>query len=214
MATISKQHTFSTGTTIVASEVNTNFDDLFTQINDEVVHIDGTNALTALLSGPSTDPTADNHLSRKAYVDAKAGGLVSRKTMHSSGSPVSMASGAVSGTWYDVFSSLDTSVSEVDGHTYMIVLQCPNVATNSANGRVGFEIRRAGTTIARQWSINENVDYALGINLTAFYTASATGSATYDIWGAHSNGSNDQIKYSADSSHPASLTVVDLGTGV
>lgn len=69
MATISKQHDFTSGTTILSAQVNTNFDDLFAQINDEVVHVDGTNAMTALLTGPATDPTADNHLARKKYVD-------------------------------------------------------------------------------------------------------------------------------------------------
>lgn len=80
MATISKQYTFSTGTTIVASEVNTNFDDLFTQVNDELIHADGTNAFTALISGPATDPTADNHLARKKYVDDQIAAVTDHKT--------------------------------------------------------------------------------------------------------------------------------------
>src|SRR5437868_4994070 len=76
MSTATVTNTFSAGTTAVASQVNTNFSDLVSYINTNCIVKDGTLASTAVLSGPATDPTSDNHYARKAYVD----GLVGRDT--------------------------------------------------------------------------------------------------------------------------------------
>lgn len=79
MATASTTYTFTDGTAAVADEVNQNFTDVVSFLNDSVVHRDGSNAFTAVPTGPSTDPSTDNHLTRKAYVDKKAGYVVARK---------------------------------------------------------------------------------------------------------------------------------------
>lgn len=70
MAVLSKLYTFLAGAVAQPNEVNVNFDDIIDFVNDEVVHKDGTVAMTAHLSGPATDPTAANQYTRKAYVDA------------------------------------------------------------------------------------------------------------------------------------------------
>jgi len=69
MATAAKTYTFTTGATILASEANTNYDDLVDFANQETIHKDASVAFTAVPSGPATDPSSDNQLARKAYVD-------------------------------------------------------------------------------------------------------------------------------------------------
>jgi hypothetical protein len=70
MATLTKQHTFTMATDSSADEVNQNFDDLVDFVNGSVIHKDGSVAFTSVPSGPATDPTTTNQLTRKAYVDA------------------------------------------------------------------------------------------------------------------------------------------------
>lgn len=69
MPLIVKPHTFIDGTDAVAAEVNSDFDTLYTWVNTQGIHRDGTLAFTAHPSGPSSDPSADNQYARKAYVD-------------------------------------------------------------------------------------------------------------------------------------------------
>lgn len=70
MPQIVKPHTFVDGTDAQAAEVNANFDTLVNWVNTDGVHRDASLAFTAIPSGPTSDPTADNQLARKAYVDA------------------------------------------------------------------------------------------------------------------------------------------------
>lgn len=67
MATASVTTTFVNGTTADASQVNTNFNDLVSFLNGSVVHVDGSKAFTAPVTGVA--PTADLHLATKKYVD-------------------------------------------------------------------------------------------------------------------------------------------------
>lgn len=62
-------HNFTTGTPAVADEVDVNFQDLVTFINDDVVLVDGSQAMTGILTLPGTDPVSANQATRKAYVD-------------------------------------------------------------------------------------------------------------------------------------------------
>lgn len=69
MADVAVTHDFVDGTPAEAAEVDTNFTDLVQYINANLIRVDGTKALTGLLAGPAQDPTANNHLTRKKYVD-------------------------------------------------------------------------------------------------------------------------------------------------
>ena len=71
MATVSVTYTFTNGTDADADDVNQNFDDLVTFINTDVIHRDASIAFTTTPSGPASDPTTDNQLARKAYVDTQ-----------------------------------------------------------------------------------------------------------------------------------------------
>lgn len=69
MTSVSKTYTFVAGTDAKGTEVNQNFDDIITYVNNEVVVRDGSTAFTAVPSGPATNPSSDNQLTRKKYVD-------------------------------------------------------------------------------------------------------------------------------------------------
>lgn len=71
MATFARTYTFAAGNKVKASEVNQNFTDVTTFLNNSVVHVDGSKPFTGIPSiSTGTNPTLDNHLARKAYVDA------------------------------------------------------------------------------------------------------------------------------------------------
>lgn len=79
MATLTISNTFTAGTEAVAADVNQNFTDVRTFVNSEVVHRDGTNlpftVTPTISSTSSTAVTLANHLTNKAYVDARAATL-------------------------------------------------------------------------------------------------------------------------------------------
>lgn len=70
MATdVSVPNNFTVGTPAVADDVDANFAAVVTWINTNAVHLDASKAFTSVPSGPATDPTSDNQLTRKAFVD-------------------------------------------------------------------------------------------------------------------------------------------------
>jgi microcystin-dependent protein len=69
MATAAVTHTFANGTNADGTQVNSNFTSVVNFLNTEVVQRDASIAFTAIPSLPATDPTTDNHVVRKAYVD-------------------------------------------------------------------------------------------------------------------------------------------------
>lgn len=71
MPTLIKQFHFVASTNIEPNQVNANFDDIVSFVNNNVVHTDGTRAMTAHLSLVASDPSTDNQAARKAYVDSK-----------------------------------------------------------------------------------------------------------------------------------------------
>ncbi len=72
MGSVSKQHNFVWDTDANPDHVNENFDDIYAFVNTQVVHRDGSISFSAVPTGPALDPTTDNQLSRKKYVDDKA----------------------------------------------------------------------------------------------------------------------------------------------
>jgi len=69
MATAAVTYTFANGTNADGTQVNSNFTSVVNFLNTEVVQRDASIAFTAIPSLPATDPTTDNHVVRKAYVD-------------------------------------------------------------------------------------------------------------------------------------------------
>ncbi len=71
-ADASVPNNFTSGLPSVADDVDANFAAVVNWINTNAVHLDASKAFTSVPSGPATDPTSDNQLTRKAYVDSKA----------------------------------------------------------------------------------------------------------------------------------------------
>lgn len=69
MATPVVTYSFTPATLIESAKVNQNFDDLVSFLQTDTVHVDASNAFTAVPSGPATNPSSDNQLTRKKYVD-------------------------------------------------------------------------------------------------------------------------------------------------
>ena len=65
---VSVTYSFTAGNPARASEVNQNFADLVSYINSSVMLTSGV-AFTQTPSGPASDPTTDDQLARKLYVD-------------------------------------------------------------------------------------------------------------------------------------------------
>lgn len=78
MATASVSNEFTASTTILSAAVNTNFSDLVSFLNNSVVHVDGSKAMTGDWSMGAnritnvTDPTSAQDAATKAYVDSVA----------------------------------------------------------------------------------------------------------------------------------------------
>lgn len=73
MSTLTVTNSFVNGAANDGPQVTQNFSDVVSYVNSNCIVKDGTLALTALLSGPALDPTSDNHLARKKYVDDHVG---------------------------------------------------------------------------------------------------------------------------------------------
>ena len=69
MATASVPNAFVLGTATDPTTVNADFQAVVDFLNTKVVHVDASKAFTAVPTGPSIDPTVDNQLARKKYVD-------------------------------------------------------------------------------------------------------------------------------------------------
>lgn len=71
MATAAVTNSFVANTLAESAEVNQNFTDLVNFINTNAIQKDASLAFTSIPSGPASDPTSDNQLSRKAYIDGR-----------------------------------------------------------------------------------------------------------------------------------------------
>lgn len=65
MATPSVTYTFTAGTTIVSDQVDQNFADLVTFLQDDTVHTDGSQAMTGGLVLPNSEPSSSNTAVRR-----------------------------------------------------------------------------------------------------------------------------------------------------
>lgn len=72
MATLTKQYTFSALTSARAAEVNTNFDQIVSFINTNMMQKDGSTAFTGYPLLPGSAPTNTLHAASKGYVDTVA----------------------------------------------------------------------------------------------------------------------------------------------
>lgn len=82
---------FVANTNAVAADVNSNFNAIKSYVDTYCILKDGSLSFTSVPSGPSTDPTAANDFTRKAYVDALRNAYAGEQTFVSTPSSVSVA---------------------------------------------------------------------------------------------------------------------------
>lgn len=143
MATAAVTYTFAANTLVQASQANTNFQDLVDFLNGSVIHKDASIAFTNVPTGPSEDPTSDDHLVRKAYVDMACGVIYKNGNFNSVGSAT-----AVTGTSTlvdrNVAIASDAITVEIPG--VYVILTSFGVQTNTT-GRRGVMVKKNGA----QW---------------------------------------------------------------
>lgn len=225
MPASTRSNTFTTGETILAAEVNEDLNDLFALINDEMIHADGTNAFTAVPAGPSLDPSTANQLTRKSYVDKRAGGIVDYKSRSTGTTYETMATPATINTWYNASSSLNISVSEVTDHWYRATWFCPAVKINinatvvlgiSVPNRLGAGLKRDGVEIARTWAPSSSKEQGVSLRAEAIWKATSDATTTINPVLRHANLFNNSaaIQYASDTTFPMYTLVEDMGLSV
>lgn len=69
MTTVNVPNNITAGTAISAPPVHENFQYLEGILNDDMIHADGSKPFEAIPTVPALDPSSDNQLTRKKYVD-------------------------------------------------------------------------------------------------------------------------------------------------
>lgn len=217
-------NSFADAAVIQADDFNENFEAIGGWIDSEAIVSDASVPFVNVPSGPAEDPTTDNQLSRKAYVDDKAGGSKASyiRTKDSGGAQATLKTAVAINNNTDAISDLTVSVVEETDHWYRSTLVIPEIWMN-ANEAPGFGIypklaavlKRNSVEIARQWVTNIIDTSGVGICLVS-RPRLCTAGATIDWEVFLRNGTNATIsfQYKADSNYPMYHYVEDMGTGL
>ena len=170
---LSVPNDFADGEAIEADEHDANFAAIVAWANTEAIWADGSVAFTAIPSGPASDPTGANELSRKAYVDAKAGGVVSRKQWYGAGGLLTVATGADMGDWKGMSAGLAITetldIPELTTTKQAALGVAPRIAAailNSADD--------SGAVLQRSVSEHGTADQGQHMHVEYLFQASAT----------------------------------------
>jgi hypothetical protein len=214
----STPNTFLDAASIEADEFNENFEAIADAIDGDLIHADGTVAFTDVPSGPATNPSSNNHLARKRYVDEKAGGTKAAyvKTKDSGGTLTTLRANTTS----DAVTDLTISVDEEDGHWYRATFNVPEILLNQSTTlgvmpRLAVIIKRGGTEVARQWTENTNDLGGAGVTLvTRPRLATATATVDWTVFVRNGWTAEANVRYKADTNFPMYHYVEDLGLGL
>lgn len=192
---------FTAGTPAVADDVDTNFADLVTWLNTNAVHLDGSKAFTGIPSGPASDPTTANQLTRKAYVDSVVGGrgVVATATK---------TSGQGSITSVTDVTSLSVTFTAVTGRRYRLSFQ-GQVYSNVSGDTVQVQITDSTNAVQNFGIALASSGYSMSIRVDAYVTPSA-GSVTYKVRALRNTGSGT-VGIDCGSTYPAFLVAEDVG---
>lgn len=201
MATdVSVPNNFTAGTPSVADDVDANFAAVVTWINANAVHLDASKAFTSVPSGPATDPTSDNQLARKLYVDNKVAagprGVMARNSATSAT--------ANAGTTGVLSAPAFTAVA---GRRYRITISAYG-ATIVGAGTTEWQIRRGGGAVTVGAAY---VGATAGVHQMGTFVVEdvpGAGSVTY-VFYTFTNATTVQINTSA--SAPFQIIVEDIG---
>jgi hypothetical protein len=213
MATASITYTFASGALASAAEVNTNFSDIVAFLNGQVIHKDGSVAFTG---GPtwSANPSSNNHLARKLYVDGKAGGVVALSV----GTDGVLAASAASSQFYNWTGSTLGAQNLIAGRWYELFGFLPNVfAATSMNlpYTVSLGLFDGSTRIQTVDTLQTVASTGDGLTVCHRWLQSTSESKTYSMRVAQYSGTTTSISFSAGggSAKTAWISLTDLGTG-
>lgn len=153
MATVTKPNTFVDGTPAEADDVNADFDTIYTHVNTEVVHRDGSIPMTGALVLVG-DPASNLQAAPKQYVDAKIGapavsGFIG--IWGGAGTPAGWLpcdGSAVSRTTYSaLFAAIGTTHGAGNGSTTFNVPDLRGRAPMGAGSGPGLTARTAGQQV-------------------------------------------------------------------
>lgn len=165
MPQIVKPHTFVDGTDAVAAEVNADFDELYDWVNTDAVHRDASLAFTAVPSGPNTDPTGANHLTRKSYVDAPHILQHSSGTLLGTGGPTELIPGWTVQSSKGI-NSLPAGFEVVSAGVYLVGAYV-NFQTSTAGDRRNIGLKRNdGALFVTDSNADGNFTSGFGSGLT------------------------------------------------
>lgn len=217
MADLERLYNFVDGTPAVADQVDGEFNTIVDFINDEVVHRDGSIAFMNIPSGPAENPTTNNQLARKRYVDKKAGGLTAarRKSKNGGGDALLVASIAPD-TWSDPIDNLTVTFTEEQGCFYRATLFVPEIYTNKYQAfgtapSVGGGIFREN--VEKMHGYVDHFSESLGqhMNIVVTYQATVDASATWTVKFRHRWTDDAAIRYRATANAPMTFEIEDVG---
>lgn len=226
MATLTIPNTFANSTTADATQVNANFTAVKDFIDDEVIQKDGSKAFTGLVSGPATDPTAADHLSRKAYVDAQiatraasshthAAGDVTSGTFATARIPSLAASIITSGT-FDTARIPNLAASKITSGTFANARIPATISGKTSIGSTTLDVEGGSGKIIFAGSSSNYIDY--DNTYTGLFTfgksGAAFGVATIGAQGMTypDLGLNDKMAFGWDATGTGRLRVFVNGT--
>lgn len=150
MATLSVTYSFVPLTLAESSEVNQNFQDVVTFVNGSVMHRDASSAFTAVPSGPATNPSTDNQLTRKRYVDNDLGILAINSNLALSGASI-----AVPAVWTTVvargITASTSGLTIVTAGTYAVGFDVGYGTTVGGSTGTAFGLRLNGALLVGDW---------------------------------------------------------------
>lgn len=156
-ANVSVTYDFSAGTPAIADDVDQNFTDIVDWINTNAVHLDGSKAFTNVPSGPATDPSTGNQLTRKAYVDAKVWATANIQDASITKAKLSASSGELGAAWTSYTPTLTNVSSGSPTGAYLLVgktlhfrFTLPNGASATSAGTIKFTLPSGLLAAAQQ----------------------------------------------------------------
>jgi hypothetical protein len=192
-------YSFTNGVASDALEVNENFEDVAAYVNTSLIHKDASVAFTAVPSGPASDPSSDNHLARKAYVDRHRLLGIAELTSTTG----SLSSG-------NAIPGLSLSVAVVSGRRYRISYKGTATVGNTG-ARWSFVFRSDSTEVDK---IAEAFRALAGVGNThavgsAIWTPGSSATRTIDIVVNRNDGAGN-IAVAASSTARAQLVVEEV----
>jgi len=209
VATPSVTYSFASGALASAAEVNTNFSDLVTFLQNDVIHKDGSVAFTGAPTYAS-DPASGNQLARKTYVDNRASKVLQLKTAADG----VIAASAATGTFYNWTDSTLSAQSLTSGIYYELEGFVPNVFGSTGTGlpyTVSLGLFDGSTRLQTRDQLQTTAGTGGGLYVKHRWLQGSTTSKTFSMRVAQYSGTTTAINISGSAEKFPYLTLTWLG---